>query len=241
MAKVVSTSSTRAEAYRSASNTNIESAFEAFLKDLGSATAAAKARPVVELLSEFLNNSETTEWRQNPSFTQRSQPSAIIPHLDRYLRYNIMRELVLNFDQMEFIFYGTYALCEWLELKQYFSTKEALQFELLKQEQMSKWQKAISAVEAIDKLTLKRRSGPPAGKQIEFGRHDIAKIDGDQIWLEIWSLTILPDERNVGPITLPKKAARLLEEGWIISCSLCETKTGWQIVESGNIYPALPF
>jgi hypothetical protein len=54
----------------------------------------------------------------------------------------------------------------------------------------------------------------PASKQIDCGRHDIAEIKGDQI---------------------------RLEKGWIITGSLEQTKSGWQIIESGNIYPALPF
>jgi len=241
MAKIASTTPSTTSAYKLAGKPNIEEVFEAFLTDLGPAAVAAKARPVVEMLSEFLNNNEATEWRQIPSFTKREQPSAIIPHLDRYLRYNIMRELVLNIEQMDFIFYGTYALCEWLGLKQHFSQKEALEFEFIKQEHMSKWERALAAVEAIDKSIRKRKTATLVGKEIDFGRHDVAEIKGDQIWLEIWSLPILPDERRVGPITVPKNVAGLLERGWIISCSLRETKQGWQITESGNVYPALPY
>ena len=105
MAKIASTTPSTTSAYKLAGKPNIEEVFEAFLTDLGPAAVAAKARPVVEMLSEFLNNNEATEWRQIPSFTKREQPSAIIPHLDRYLRYNIMRELVLNIEQMDFLWH----------------------------------------------------------------------------------------------------------------------------------------
>ncbi len=224
-----------------AKEANIEQAFANFLEELGSPALAAKARPVVDVLSKFLNNNEATEWRQNPSFTEREKPSAMIKYLDRYLRYNLLRELRLSFEQIEYLSYGTYALVEWLGFKNYLSKRDVVEFEFLRDSQLSKWERAYTAAESIDTAIHKSKALDCTGEEIEFERHDIAEIKDNQIWLEIWSPPILPKERHIGPITLPKNVTRLLEKGWIISCALQQTKQGWKIVESGNVYPALPY
>jgi hypothetical protein len=49
------------------------------------------------------------------------------------------------------------------------------------------------------------------------------------------------DAAEVGPIALPKKLAASLQVGWMITCELVKSNTGWRIIDVGNIYPSLPF
>jgi hypothetical protein len=79
-------------------------------------------------------------------------------------------------------------------------------------------------------------------KMIELARHDVSKISGAKIWLEVWEPMDLPDQRNIGPVEIPLSVAQVLEPGWMIVCALGLKKNGkWEVIESGSIYPSLPF
>jgi hypothetical protein len=64
------------------------------------------------------------------------------------------------------------------------------------------------------------------------GYFRILKIDGSLIEAEE---TIT--ETRVYPIIFPQEVARLLEMGFVINLELARSKTGWQIVACGFVYP----
>jgi hypothetical protein len=64
------------------------------------------------------------------------------------------------------------------------------------------------------------------------GYFRILKIDGSLIEAEE---TIT--ESRVYPIIFPEEVARLLEMGFVINLELARSKTGWQIVACGFVYP----
>lgn len=93
--------------------TTIEEAFSAFLQDLRSelpTSAVANTETVLDMLRHHLNTCDT-QADENANFCVQSQPADLIRHLDRFLRYCVMRELVLSFDQQEFVFFVTYDFC----------------------------------------------------------------------------------------------------------------------------------
>jgi len=220
---------------------SVEDAVSLFLKDLRAelpASAVKKAEFVIGMLIRHL--SECDEANADEKFSSQSGPAELIDHLDRFLRYCVMRELVLSFEEQEFVFFVTYDFCEWLNKTKLLPQDVYAAFQLVRDNHMDMWKQACAAAHEIH-TTLGRRSLTTGNQVIELGRHDIARIDGDQIWLEVWSLPILPKNRNVGPITLPKKLAAVLQVGWMITCELAKSKSGWHIVDVGNIYPSLPF
>lgn len=223
-------------------DTTIEQAFSAFLKELRTglpASAVANAETVVDMLRHHLNTCDTVA-NDGKNFCEHAQTPDLIGHLDRFLRYCVMRELVLSFEQQEFVFFVTYDFCEWLYKGKLLPEEDFQGFQNLREEHMAMWKRACAAAHEIAS-SLPRRRSRGVSNVIEFGRHDIAQIQDDQVWLEIWSLPTLPADDSVGPITLPKKLAATLQVGWMITCELAKSKSGWQIVEVGNIYPSLPF
>lgn len=217
------------------------SAFLTYLKSEPSlpASAAKNAETVLNMLRHHLNTSDDD--RPDEEFCSQSAPAKMIEHLDRFLRYCVMRELVLTFDQREFVFFVTYDFCEWLHKNKLLTDSSFVKFQLLREQHLDMWQRACTAAHEIAFSLPQRKTRAKNDQTIDFGRHDISQIVGDQIWLEIWSLPLLPVDDHVGPITLPKGIAESLQVGWMITCELAKTKSGWRIVEVGNIYPSLPF
>jgi len=221
---------------------SVEDAFSAFLNDLRAelpASAVKNTESVIAMLRDHLNTCEEADG--NEKFCSQSRPAELIDHLDRFLRYCVMRELVLTFEQQEFVFFVTYDFCEWLYKNKLLADDAFVAFQLLRDHHMDMWKRACTAAHEIASSLGRRKAIRASNQVIDFGRHDIARIEGDQIWLEIWSLSTLPENCDIGPITLPKKLAASLQVGWIFTCELAKSKSDWHIVDVGNIYPSLPF
>src|SRR5262249_20973015 len=128
-----------------------------------------------------------------------------------------------------------------LKNKELLADKEYRQIQALRDELLEMWKKGYEVAETIDSSLQRTKPTGRSAQMIEFAKHDILKIEGDQIWLEIWFPMILPKERKVGPIDLPKGLAASLQVGWMITCELKKSKSGFRISEIGNIYPSLPY
>jgi hypothetical protein len=234
-------STTAARTGRSGVN-SIEDAFGAFLNELRvelPASAVKNTESVIGVLRHHLNTLEEAD--ASGKFCNQSGPAQLVDHLDRFLRYCVMREMVHTFEQQEFIFFVTYDFCEWLYKSKLLTDDAFVAFQLLRDHHMDMWERACAAAHKIASSLTERKAMTARGQTIDFGRHDIARIEGNQIWLEIWSPLILPEECNIGPITLAKGIAPSLEVGWMITCELAKSKSGWHIVEVGNVYPSLSF
>lgn len=59
----------------------------------------------------------------------------------------------------------------------------------------------------------------------------ITRIESDSVWMES------DDGKEIGPVSLPKKAAQLLEPNWRINCALAKSRGKWCFAEVGNVYP----
>ena len=70
---------------------------------------------------------------------------------------------------------------------------------------------------------------------IELARHDVTKIKGTKVWLEVWAPVDLPTERNIGPVEIPLTVAKVLEPGWMIECAL-----GRKRMASGRSWKVAP-
>lgn len=235
--------SVAAQRQKIAGNLIIEEAFSAFLKELASelsAPAVANVKSVLDMLRHHLNTC-ASEQNSPKKCHQVLEPLALIEYLDPFLRYCVMREVVTTFEQQEFVFSVTYDFCEWMHKKSLLTDKDFAVFQRLKDMHLEMWKQAYIAAQKIES-SLRRSKMVSDNKQIiDFGRHDIAKIQGNKVWLEIWSLPLLPVDDLVGPITLPKGVGATLQVGWMITCELANTKSGWRISDIGNIYPSLPF
>lgn len=223
------------------SSSTLEDSFSVFLAELRPelpAYAFKNAEEVIEMLRHYLNSCNETN---DDNFCKQSQPAALINYIDRFLRYCVMRELLLSFEQQQFVFFVTYDFCEWLYKNKLLKEDAFAAFQRVKDNHVKIWELACNAAHELASTRHKRVATTATKQVIEFGRHDIARIEGDQMWLTIWSLPTLPKDCNIGPIIIPKQIAASLQVGWMITCELAKSKSGWQFVEVGNIYPSLPF
>jgi hypothetical protein len=152
-----------------------------------------------------------------------------------------MRELVVSLEQQQCAFFVTFDFCEWLQKKELLADKEYRQIQALRDELLEMWKKGYEVAETIESSLQRTKPTGRSAEMIEFAKHDILKIEGDQIWLEIWFPMILPKEKKIGPIDLPKGLAASLQVGWMITCELKKSKSSWRISEIGNIYPSFPY
>jgi len=65
------------------------------------------------------------------------------------------------------------------------------------------------------------------------GYFTVVKIQPGKLWLEDYS----GQEEKIGPVSVSDEISSLCKEGWTLSLKLGKTKKGWQILESGNVYP----
>ncbi len=69
---------------------------------------------------------------------------------------------------------------------------------------------------------------------MEFDHFTISKLAPGQIWFELYDEGKL---KEFGPISVPKSATKILQEGWDISCGFGRSKGQWNMIEIANVYP----
>lgn len=172
--------------------------------------------------------------------TQR--PADILDKLDDFFRYHLLREMITNPIERKSIRNNIFDIFKWLETGKLLSQERIDAVKSLGKRLNVLDQSAVEAQKLL--VSSLRKKKPKGGytETMEFGRHDVSKIEDTNIWLEIWSLMILPDETNIGPIAVPPAVASLLEPGWMIASELGKRRDGqWEFTEVTSILPSLPF
>jgi hypothetical protein len=65
------------------------------------------------------------------------------------------------------------------------------------------------------------------------GYFPVTKIQPGKLWLKDYS----GQEGKIGPVFVSDEISSLCKVGWMISLKLGKTRKGWEILESGNVYP----
>jgi len=65
------------------------------------------------------------------------------------------------------------------------------------------------------------------------GYFPVTKIQPGKLWLGDYS----KQEGKIGPVFVSNEISSLCKVGWSICLKLGKTQKGWQILESGNVYP----
>lgn len=65
------------------------------------------------------------------------------------------------------------------------------------------------------------------------GHFPVTKIQPGKLWLRNY----LEQEGKIGPVFVSDEISSLCKVGWMISLKLGKTRRGWEILESGNVYP----
>jgi hypothetical protein len=194
-------------------------------------------------LPDMLDTKMQTEFKNSgQEFCDWATAGTVGLILERFFRYHLLRELITTPEMRGYAANAVFHCLRWLSEQNLISKEEMAQVAQASDHLVSLGDLSYKA--ALDLAKSLNRSSKPVivTKVIEMARHDVTKIDGGKIWLEIWAPMELPAERKIGPIDIPLSVARVLGPGWMIECMLGLKQNGtWDIIESGSIYPSLPY
>jgi hypothetical protein len=120
-------------------------------------------------------------------------------------------------------------LTKWLVAKGYTEDDESLL------EMVSESARDLPASQKLfDDLSdwLSENEPVKSGREIE-GHFLIQRTGPRQIWLE----SLIDNDQEIGPITVPAKVAKACKVGWDLGGVVALTSKGWRLVEVWNLSP----
>lgn len=218
--------------------TSVENHFTAFLMMAKAQEESATFelyQSVIVQLHHFLNTNFGDNYCKNAPFKN------VVPALEYFCRYHILRELSLKPNERAMFTQGCLDFMTWMYQSRSLAEQDNAKLDRLIDHIIEMERRSMTAAQLLMQHCGKLKSSAQEGERIEFGRHDVSKKEGSSVWFEVWSLPVLPAEKIIGPVLLPQEVASLIEVGWIIACEIQRNESGWELVDSTNIYPALPY
>lgn len=186
--------------------------------------------------SALFDKHYSAEGEEHREFCELFGPEHIVPNLDMFLSYFMVRKVMAGAGLKRAAGTVTKKLAKWLAEKGYVdpeTAQDAVELGAEAARNLPDAERAAQVLyEAIDDPFVDP-DGPPDEDYLEFDHFTISRIEPGQLWLEHF----LGEERVVGPIPVPSKATELLRVGWDISCALARIRGKWRIVEVANVYP----
>jgi len=235
-------------------NPTIEQVFAEFLTEQGKRLkpkTLSKYRSIVSLLRHHLNsygyeglpdkeaalfdrlyNAKGSEHKE---FCELFGPDKIVGNLSFFLNYFMVRKVMAGAETKRAAGTVTKQFCKWLAEKGHIKSAEAAEGSEAGADAARSLPAAERAAEILADAedTSFAPDDLPDKDYMEFDHYTIAKIEPGKLWLE----GMLSDESTIGPISVPRKATELLQEGWDISCALARIRGKWRLVEVANVYP----
>ncbi|MBI4563465.1 MAG: hypothetical protein HY716_02065 [Planctomycetes bacterium] len=170
-------------------------------------------------------------------FCQLFGPDKIVGNLGMFLGYFMIRKVMAGATLKRAAGTVTKRLSKWLAEKGYTSNEAAA----AGQERGADAARDLPKAERAAKILFDAADAVPVNPNeladenyLEFDHFTLGKVEPGKLWLDVYEGG---RTRLLGPITAPKKATDLVQEGWEISCGLGRVRGKWRIIEMGNIYP----
>lgn len=230
-------------------NPTINEALAAFLAEQQKALSARTFRDyegAVSLLRhsldgyayQWLDEAEQALWQQRwnadeeaGSFCNNFGPEKIIPNLDEFLGYFMVRKVIAGQELLRAAGTVTKKLAAWLEEKGYAGAAETRRAKALGRSAA----RDLPRAEALRRILYELTEVPPEGRLLEEFEDDyaeIARVEPGRLWFQG------TDGESIGPVAVPRRATELATVGWSVSAlALGRTRRGWRILEVGNVYP----
>lgn len=205
-------------------------------------------RGVVELLEhcldayayESLSDEEERFWRSRwdedeiaNSFCRTFGPEKILEHVDLFLGWFIIRKVLGGPETAEAAGPVTAELIDWLVRNGHVSEDEARAAGDRAREASNELPRAEKLSSLLYELT--KRDVPGQILQdvdIEDDIVTISRIEPGNLWFDHL------DGARIGPVSVPPEASKLAAVGWEVSAThFVKARTGWHLVEVGNVYP----
>jgi len=175
---------------------------------------------------------------EHREFCQLFGPDKIVEQLGSFLGYFMIRKVMAGEDFKRAAGTVTKKLSKWLAVKGYLSeedTREAVDIGATAARDLPRAERAAQLLrKAVDRVGIDPTE-LAEGDYLELDHFTIGRVEPGKLWLEIQRGR---KRRSCGPIAVPAPVAKLLREGWDLSCSLGRVRGVWHIVEMANVYPA---
>ncbi len=169
------------------------------------------------------------EGEQQREFCEVFGPEHILPNVDEFLNYFMVRKVMAGKDLLRAAGTVTKKLARWLAEKGYADAEDAEEVvgrgaaaarDLPQAEELAAFLYDFAQEQERDELV----------REVE-GHFSLARVERGRVWLEN-SLS----GREYGPIAVPEEISRRCKLGWRISGAVGLEGKRWQIVDVWNVY-----
>jgi hypothetical protein len=226
-------------------NPTISEVLEQFLADQRTRLkprTMAQYEDIIELLRSSLNSyaynylSKEESERFDQLYDQRLEfcdvfgPDKILPHLDEFLGYFMVRKVIAGQETLRAAGTVTKKLARWLHERGYVDKDEME----LAVEESTDAARDLPRAERLANLLYDFATSQPSARILEKkdDQFVIERVEPGRLWLSGFMTS-----GRFWPIAVPREISDLAEEGWRVTLLLGRTTEGWRILEVGNVYP----
>jgi len=170
------------------------------------------------------------EKEQRLEFCQVFGPEKILPNIDEFLGYFMVRKVMAGKDLLRAAGTVTKKLARWLAEHGYAEAEEV-------EDAMERGAEAARDLPKADDLAWRLYQfvddQEPTPVLEEISDHfSITRVEPGKIWL-----SPLTRKGQIGPFVVPRSISDRCVVGWDVSLLVGRTAKGWRILEVGNVYP----
>ena len=169
---------------------------------------------------------------KNKQFCEIFGPEKIgFPEIAEFLDYFMIRKVMGSKELMKTVGRVMKKFVRWMKEKEYMGEEK---YENTA-EMVDELGEQLPKVEELSELIYDYIQDNPVEGFTETteGYFTVTKIEPGKLWLEEY---VGPGE-EIGPVSVSTEISSKCKEGWVICLELGKTKRGWEMLESGNVYP----
>ena len=218
----------------------IEVALQEFLEEQStrlSHNRAAAYRGIIEVLQRFLEGYWPGHTQDEcdritaagGSFCGTFCADDLLPAYGEFLGYYMTHKVIAGKETSRLAGTVTKKLAKWLVVKGYVNSAEHA---IARAERAVRELPACAEAERVLAEFLETQTQKQCQDEIE-DHFSITRVQPGKIWLA----PLTEDPEKVGPIRIPVRVSRLIEEGWNIGGVVGRNRTVWVLLEIWNISP----
>ncbi|MBI3989143.1 MAG: hypothetical protein HY347_05960 [candidate division NC10 bacterium] len=198
---------------------------------------------IIELLQHSLNGYayqyldkdesmllDRLEKEQRLEFCQVFGPEKILPNIDEFLGYFMVRKVMAGKDLLRAAGTVTKKLARWLAEHGYAEAEEVEDAMERGAEAARDLPKAEDLAERLWRFVDDQEPTPVLEEIDDY--FSITRVELGKIWL-----SPLTRKGEIGPFVVPRSISDRCVVGWNVSLRVGRTARGWRILEVGNVYP----
>lgn len=230
----------------SVADPTIAQVLERFLEDQAkrlTPRTLAQYQSIIELLQhslngyayQYLDKAESALLdhlgkEQRLEFCQVFGPEKILPNIDEFLGYFMIRKVMAGKDLLRAAGTVTKKLARWLAEHGYAEAEEVEEAIESGAAAARNLPKAEDLAERLWRFVEDQELTPVLEKIDDY--FSITRVEPGKLWL-----SPLTRKGQIGPFVVPRSISDRCVVGWNVSLLVGRTAKGWRILEVGNVYP----